>query len=244
MRASVSLLLSLLVTSIHAFEWRSEIYHCAANLPESTGWNVIEAPPTPGITVVVAMQNIAKQAVFGINVVEKPPGTDLSDPAVKKSLEDLLRKFSYQAIGHSVVKLGGLEWLQYPVLSGSGAERVTGVVRFTSAGGRIFSVTALRGGGQEAAQDVELQQAAASFRILDTMPPAKTAAPVLAQGSATPPPASAKAGEKAKPKAVSDAPAPVSGTDLRLVWYVSAGIIILLVFLKIIGGGKSGDSKR
>ena len=70
---------------------------------------------------------------------------------VKRAIEELLRKFSYQAIGHSVVKISGLDWLQYPVQSGSGAERITGMVRFTSAGGRVFSITALRGGGQEAA---------------------------------------------------------------------------------------------
>jgi hypothetical protein len=241
MRKSLPLLLAVFLVSAHAFEWRSEIFHCSANLPDSTGWKVIEAPPTPGITVVVAMQNPGKQAVFGINIVEKLPGTDLADPAVKRAIEELLRKFSYQAIGHSVVKISGRDWLQYPVQSGSGAERVTGVVRFTSAGGRVFSITALRGGGQEAAQDVELQQAAASFRILETMPPAK---PAIAQSTSSPPPPTAPA--DGKEPANAPPPAEPSATGLgenrRLIWSVAGGIAALLVFLKIISGGKT--SKR
>ncbi|MEQ1850250.1 MAG: hypothetical protein ABMA01_01530 [Chthoniobacteraceae bacterium] len=241
MHKSLLLLLAAFLVSAHAFEWRSEIFHCSANLPDSAGWNVIEAPPTPGITVVVAMQNPGKQAVFGINIVEKLPGTDLADPAVKRAIEELLRSFSYQAIGHSVVKISGLDWLQYPVQSGSGAERITGMVRFTSAGGRVFSITALRGGGQEAAQDVELQQAAGSFRILQTMPPAK---PAIAQSTSNPPPPTAPTDSKdaAKTPPSAEPPATGLGDQPRLIWYAAGGIAALLVFLKIISGGKS--SKR
>lgn len=238
MRKTLPLLLAVFLVSAHAFEWRSEIFHCSANLPDSTGWKVIEALPTPGITVVVAMQNPGKQAVFGINIVEKLPGTDLADPAVKRAIEELLRKFSYQAIGHSIVKISGIDWLQYPVQSGSGAERITGMVRFTSAGGRVFSITALRGGGQEAAQDVELQQAAASFRILETMPPAK---PTIAQSASTPPPPVAPTASKDAVKAppAVDQPATGLGEKRRLILYAAGGIAALLVFLKIISSGKS-----
>jgi|688.fasta_scaffold83576_2 S1-C subfamily serine protease len=174
MRTNIASLLLCLAASACAAGWKNEIFHCAANIPESTGWQVINVQPAPGIAPVLTMQNAAKQAVFGISVIEKFRDAKTSDPAVQKELEALLRQFGYEFIGHGIVKAGGLDWLQYPVRAGVGAQQVRGVIRYASAGGSVFSITMLRGGGQEAAQDVELQQAAASFHLL---PANKTVVP-------------------------------------------------------------------
>ena len=237
MRILPALLLLAFLAPAQAFEWRNDIYHCSASLPDSTGWQPIVAPPTPGIEPLIVMQNSAKQALFGINIVAKVPGTRIAEPAVQQSFEGLLRGFGYQFFGHSTMNVGGIEWLQYQVRSGAGAQQVAGVVRFAAAGGYFFSITLLRGGGREAAQDVELQHAAASFRIL---PGAPSPAQVIRDAAPVPAPAEEKR-ESQTPAATEEAAA-TDHANLRMIWCGGAGIIVLLVLVKIIAGG--GASKK
>ena len=241
MRILPALLLLAFLAPAQAFEWRNDIYHCSASLPDSTGWQPIVAPPTPGIEPLIVMQNSAKQALFGINIVAKVPGTRIAEPAVQQSFEGLLRGFGYQFFGHSTMNVGGIEWLQYQVRSGAGTQGVTGIVRFGVAGGYFFSISLLRGGGQEAAQDVELQQAAASFRIL---PPAPALAAAVEKQDAAP--ASARATDKGEPPApaAAEEPAVADNSNRRMIWYGGAGIIVLLVLVKIIAGGGGEPKKR
>ncbi len=226
MRAKISLLLLCLAMTARAREWKSEIFHCAANIPESNGWQMIEPPRSPGIEPVLTMQQVARQAVFGISVVEDYKGAKVADPAVQRGLEAMLRKFGYAFVGHSTVRAGGIDWLQYPVRAGAGAQQVSGIIRYASAGGYVFGITMLRGGGQEAAQDAELQQAAASFRIL----PASAFAAVPAAGKGTPT-APAAGG---KPEVETDDSADESRK--RMIWYAGGGVLVLLVLFSIIGG--------
>ena len=241
MHIRIALLLLAFLTAANAFEWRNDIYHCSANLPDSPGWQPIVAPTTPGLEVLIAMQNLTKQAVFGINIIVKVPGTRLAEPAVQQTFEGWLRKFGYQFTGHSKLNVGGIEWLQYQVRSGAGTQGVTGIVRFGVAGGYFFSISLLRGGGQEAAQDVELQQAAASFRIL---PPAPALAAAVEKQDAAP--ASARATDKGEPPApaAAEEPAVADNSNRRMIWYGGAGIIVLLVLVKIISGGGGEPKKR
>lgn len=246
MRATLTVLLLCLAVSARAREWKSEIFHCAANIPDTAGWQMIEAPQVPGIAPVLVMQNTAKQAVFGINVIEKYRDANLADSAVQKDLEATLRQFGYQFVGHSSVKAGGLDWLQYPVRAGTGPQQVSGIIRYASAGGYVFSITMLRGGGQEAAQDAELQQAAASFRVL---PSTVIAAPPTAQApnpKGMPPPASVQPpANKIADKPETGVEQPAEAADesrSRMIWYAGGGLIVLLVLFSIIGG--RGDKKR
>ena len=243
MRAILTVLLLCLAVSARAREWKSELFHCTANVPDSTGWQMIEAPQVPGIAPVLVMQNTARQAVFGINVIEKYQDANLADPAIQKDLEATLRQFGYQFVGHSTVKAGVHDWLQYAVRAGTGPQQMNAIIRYTSAGGYVFCITMQRGGGQEAAQDAELQQAAASFRVL---PATAVAAAAATQGSSpkgTPPPVSAqplaaKAGDK--PEAGVEEPATEADESRnRLIWYGGGGLVVLLVFFGIIGGGRS-----
>jgi len=241
MRAALVVLFLCLIVSGHAREWKSELFHCAANIPDSAGWQMIEAPQTQGIAPVLVMQNTARQAVFGINIIEKYRDANLADPAIQKDLEAMLRQFGYQFTGHSSVKIGGLDWLLYPVRAGSGVQQVTGIIRYASAGGYVFSITLLRSGGQEAAQDAELQQAAASFRVLPAE--ALSEAP-LAQGSnpktAATSPAPAPPKKQAADKPETGVEEPTTEADesrTRLIWYSCAGLVVLLVFFSIIGSG-------
>ena len=237
MRTAITLLLLCLAVSARAREWRNELYHCSANIPDSAGWQMIDAPAAPGITPILVMQHAARQSVFGISIADKYREANLADPAIQKDLEAMLRQFGYQFIGHSNVKVGGLDWLQYPVRSGTGAQQASGVIRFTSAGGYVFSITMLRGGGQEAAQDPELQQAAASFRVL----PASAFAP--AAPASAPAQRSAKAATEKTPEDKSTADAEDSSasgnSNLRLIWIAAAGLFVLAMFFGIIGTGRS-----
>ena len=232
MRAILVLLLLCLPSSARAGEWRSEIFHCSANIPDSTGWQMIEAPQTMGIAPVLTMQHAAKQAVFGISVIEKYKDSNLSDPAIQKDLEAMLRQFGYQFVGHSSVKSGGLDWLQYPVRAGAGAQQVSGIIRYASAGGYVFGITMLRGGGQEASQDAELQRAAASFRVL---PASAFAAAPVAPGGNEKGIAQAAPVQSAGGTETADEGADESRT--RMIWYAGGAVVALLVFLGIIGGG-------
>ena len=237
MRTSLALLLFVFLAATQAFEWRSDLYHCTASLPDSTGWQPVEAPKTPGITTLIVVQNSAKQAVFGINIVEKLPGTHVSEPAVQQAIEVLLRKFGYQFAGHSTVSVSGLDWIQYQVRSGAGAQLTTGVVRFAAAGGYFFGITMLRGGGQEAAQDAELQRAAASFRIVQAMSPA----PAVAEKQATAPAPAAVNEKRQSPTA--DEPAAPDNSTRQMIWIGGGALLVLIFLIKIIGsaGGQSGE---
>jgi hypothetical protein len=240
----IAFLLVLITVSASALEWKSELFHCTANLPDSTGWQAVESPPASGLTTLVVMQNLGRQAVFGINVVEDLPGTNVTDPAVRQRLENMLRQFTYQFNGHSTVKVGDQDWLQYPVRSGSGAQRVSGVIRFASAGGYVFGITMLKGGGQDAASDMELQQAAASFRVQPAIASATQPAqpPTTQTLAATPAAPTARLSDKDKnnPGSATEEPSADSGSNLRLVWYAGAGLVVLVVFFSIIGGDKAG----
>jgi hypothetical protein len=190
------------------------------------------------------MQNATKQAVFGISVVEKYHDAKISDVTVQKELEAMLRQFGYEFVGHATVKAAGYDWLQYPVRAGAGAQQVRGLIRYASAGGYIFSVTMLRGGGQEAAQDIELQQAAASFRILPASTPSPAPLPVASVASAKP------TGNSASPKGTtnsSDVPTAVAidkaaktdapaeeNSNAKMIWAGIAGVLVLLTFASII----------
>ena len=249
MRATLTVLLLCLAVSARAREWKSEIFHCAANLPESAGWQMIEAPKVPGIAPVLAMQNAARQTVFGISILEKYRDANLADPAIQKDLEATLRQFGYQFFGHSTVKAGGLDWLQYPVRSGAGPQQVSGLIRYASAGGYLFSITMLRGGGREAMQDAELQQAAASFRVLPATVVAATPAaefpipkgtPADVRDRHLPPPSAKPLAKKAGDKPETGAEEPAAEAEEspnRLIWYAGAGLIVLLIFFSIISSG-------
>ena len=245
MRILIPCLLLCLAISTQAKEWKNEIFHCAANIPDSAGWQTIDAPPAPGIAPVLTMQNVSRHAVFGISVVEKYRDANLADPAIQMDLEAMLRQFGYQFVGHSSVSAGGFSWLQYPVRAGSGPQQVSGVIRYASAGGYVFGITMLRGGGQEASQDVELQQAAASFRVLPAsafavapvVPAAKDAS---GKGIAQKAPVQSladKGGDKSQ-SGTEDAANVADESRTRLIWYAGAGLVVLLVFISIIGGGK------
>ena len=236
MRIAFALLLFCLARLAYAHEWKSELFHCTATIPDGNGWQMIEAPQTPGIAAVLAMQNPGKQSVFGINVVEKYREASISDPAVRKDLEAMLHQFGYQFIGHSTVKSGGLDWLQYPVRAGTAGQQITGVIRYTSAGGYLFSITMLRGGGKEAAQDAELQQAAESFRVLQgsTVAVATTQLPT-GNGQSLPTQAP-KAVSQTTDKAAS-AEKEASGEDHstgRMIWIGGAVLLVLSIFFGII----------
>ncbi|MEO6786884.1 MAG: hypothetical protein ABI318_12195 [Chthoniobacteraceae bacterium] len=244
MRTALALLLLCLALPARAHEWKNELFHCAANIPDSGGWQIIEAPQTPGIAVVLAMQNSAKQSVFGINVVEKYHDASLADPAIQKELEAMLRQFGYQFVGHSIVRAGGFDWLQYPVRAGAGPQQISGVIRYTSAGGYVFSITMLRGGGQEAAQDAELQQAAASFRVLPAGTVAAAPAPAQvasAKGQARPAPVPTTAADAAdKPASGGDETSGEDNSTKRMIWIGGAALLILLIFTGIIARKPAG----
>lgn len=240
MRAILLILLSHLAITAHAKEWKNELYHCAASIPDGNGWQMIDAPPMPGIAPVLVMQNTSRQSVFGINVVEKYRDANLADPAIQRELETLLRQFGYEFIGHANVNVAGINWLQYPVRSNSGPQQISGLIRYASVGGYVFCISLLRGGGQQAAQDSELLQAAASFRISPAGTIAAKIAPTTAQPLGTSgkvPLASAqKRGAEAEPPATNEeAPASEDNSKARMIWAGAAGLVVLVFFLGIIG---------
>lgn len=252
-------ILTFLLTPLvsEAAEWKNELFGCSANLPESAGWQPIPAENSPGLTVLVAMQQPQKQAVFGINVVHNLPTANLRDPATIQGIEKLLREFGYQFIGRSTVNVAGREWVQYPVRV-AGAQPATGLIRYTSANNQIYAVSLLRGGGQEAAQDPELQAAAASVRISNVEPPAATVTPTPEVTPTTPPPTAATPPSATAPSST-DKPAtttesenapvkigPITLTQpqLRMVIYGTGGLVVLLILLKLIGGAGSPPKHR
>ncbi|MEO6740545.1 MAG: hypothetical protein ABIP20_09850 [Chthoniobacteraceae bacterium] len=240
MRAILPCLLLCLAIPAWAREWKNEIFHCAANIPESAGWQMIDAPPVPGLAPVLVMQNSARQTVFGINVVEKYRDANLAEPGIQKELEALLRQFGYEFVGHSNVTAGRITWLQYSVRAGASQPPVSGIIRFGSAGGYVFSITMLRGGGPEASQDVELQQAAASFRML----PAGSIAAGSAPGTVQPGSAEGKPSQNATLPKTANTPEKVAANEeestaednshARMIWAGAAALAVLVLFFGII----------
>jgi hypothetical protein len=119
------------------------------------------------------------------------------------------------------------------------------MIRYTSAGGYVFSVTMLRGGGQDAAQDSELQQAAASFRVLPAGTVAGTSAPatpqtISARGQAPralAPASKTKAADKSAP-GEEETPAEENSTR-RWIWIGGAALVVLIFFFGIIARNPS-----
>lgn len=251
MRAKIILLLFTMLGPVRAAEWKSDIFHFSVMLPDSTGWQPIDPPPLPGITVVVALRNPVRNTLFGINVVERVPSANVADPAVQKIIEDQLRQCPYQFQGRSTVKISGIDWLQYPVRAGTGAQSVSGIVRFGAANGYIFAITLLKGGGGEVVQDFELQQAAASFRPLAFAPPVATlqAVPTPPAPATAPPltPVASVLPNKAapgKPTPATAAPADPESPYLKWIWLGGGGLVVLLILFKIIGGSDTKQKPR
>ncbi len=246
MRKAIAFFLFSLVLSLRAVEWRDDVYACAANLPDGPGWVPIRVAEVPGTTVLIAMQNTVRQVVFGVNVLNNPPSLNLSDDATVKAIEQLMRGLTYQFFGRSTVQIGATSWLQYPVTSTSGGLNAKGILRFTSANGRIYAVSLLAGGGKEPTQDAELQQAAASFRLLPQIQVAAAKpAPVAAPAKKDKP--SDKKPEPPKPATTTDSPSPAEETDepdyKRIALFASGAVFVLFIFFRIIGKGSKPKPK-
>jgi hypothetical protein len=137
------------------------------------------------------------------------------------------------------VRVGAFDWIQYPVRSGSGLQQASGIVRFTSANGRVFGVTLLRGGGQDASQDVELQKAATSFHVLQSAP----AKPVAGAPPPPPPPPQVESSPPAAlPAATPKMPEAATASDepepgyRRYIVPGGVSLVVLIVLIMIIRG--------
>ena len=246
LKATALFLFSLLLP-LRAAEWRDDIYACSANLPESTGWARIKMADVPGTTLLVAMQNPTRQVAFGVNVLDNPPSSNLSDAATVKAIEQLMHGLTYQFLGRSTVQVGATSWVQYPVTSTFGGLNAKGIIRFTSANGRIYAVSMLAGGGKEASLDTEMQLAAASFQIFQTAPIAATKpVPVVALAKNDKPPVKTTTSAPS-PVAEAGTAAPVEEAEQfdykRIAKFAAGGIFVLLIFFRIIGSGSKPKSK-
>ena len=148
LKATALFLLSLLLP-LRAAEWRDDIYACSANLPDSTGWVRIKMADVPGTTLLIAMQNATRHVAFGVNVLDNPPSSNLSDAATLKAVEQLMRGLTYQFLGRSTVQIGTTSWVQYPVTSTFGNLNAKGIIRFTSAAtvSPVFGLFVAKTGG-------------------------------------------------------------------------------------------------
>lgn len=248
MRFFLTLSLLCLSVAAHSREWKSDIFHCSANIPDGPGWQIVDAPPSPGIAPVLAMQNTIRPALFGISVIERYRDADLASPAVKKELEALLQQFGYQFVGHSKTTIGGISWLQYPVRVGAGAQQLSGIIRYGSAGGYLFSITMVRGGGQEGSQDPELLQAAASFRMLPSATAAVASVPAPSSDGKLKPTASPTQQTAPPTPDLPKQPAPATvetpipeNSKARFIWIGFGVLFVLSFFFAIVG---RGDKKR
>ena len=243
-----------------AAEWANDQYGCSANLPDSPGWQQVPAPEVPGMTLLLMMQQAQKQAAFGINVLHNLPNTNLRDEGTIRAIEQILRSFTYQPIGRSRVVVNGREWLQFPVTSSNPGQPLTGVIRYTTANNVVYGVTILLGGGRQAAQDPELQAAAASVRIGNVQsvaatgtapapaagtpaPAAEPTAPIAPVAPAPAPSAPAIGVSREEGAPVTIGPVTLTRPQLRMVGYGGAGLIILLILLKIIGAAGGPPAK-
>lgn len=246
MRKAIALFLFSLVLSLRAVEWRNDEYACAANLPETPGWVPIRVADVPGTKVLIAMQNTVRQVVFGVNVLSNPPSPNLSDDATVKAIEQLMRSLTYQFFGRSTVQIGTTSWLQYPVTSTSAGLNAKGIVRFTSANGRIYAVSLLAGGGKEPSQDAELQQTAASFHLFPQIQVATTkpAQPVTPAKTDKP---TDKKPEPPQPATTVESPSPSEETDepdyKRIALFASGAVFVLFIFFRIIGKGSESKPR-
>jgi hypothetical protein len=248
MRFLLVLLLALVLPAT-ALEWRNDEFGCSANVPDSAGWTPIQTENAPGLVMLITLQNPAKNAYFGINVLRNLPSANLKDPATITALEGTLRAYGYQFIGRSSLVVGGREWVQFPVRTTNGGQTLAGLVRYTSANNQVYGVNLLRGGGQDAAQDPELQAAAASVRITSIQAvPAVPAAPVAAAPVTAPPPspgATTPAPVAVTPPSSVDGdarevvkigPLTLTQKQVRMGIYGAAGLLVLIILLKIVGG--------
>ena len=85
MRNAIAFFLLSLLLPLHAVEWHDDT--CAVNLPNSLGWVPIQVAKVPGTTVLIAMQNPARQSAFGVNVLNNLPSASLSDGATINAIE-------------------------------------------------------------------------------------------------------------------------------------------------------------
>jgi hypothetical protein len=236
---------ALLLAPLHAVQWENHTYGCAATLPESAGWQPVEPPEIPGLTTLVVVQNASRGAVFGITVLNAPTSPNLRDPETVKTIDGMLRSFGYEFFGSATTVIGGMEWKQYNVKSNAGGQIATGVIRYTSHNGKIFGLSMLLSGGKEAAQDPELQAIAGTFRFLPVTQPPPTAPAPIASTPATPKPDGAPAPEAAKPAQTTE-PKKTSDTPeyVRYAIMGAVGLVLILIVLKLIGGGDAGGSVR
>ena len=241
MRNAIDFFLLSLLLPLHAVEWHDDT--CAVNLPNSLGWVPIQVAKVPGTTVLIAMQNPARQSAFGVNVLNNLPSASLSDGATINAIKKLMRDLTYEFIGHSTLQIGVLSWVQYPITSTSSGVNAKGIVRFTSANGRIYAISMLAGGGKEPSLDSEMQQAAASFRILQAT---TTPAPVVAVVKIEKPPVIKTL--PAAPPVVETSTAPVGETDgmdyKRIAMFAAGGVFVLLMFFRIVSTGSKPKLKK
>lgn len=245
MRFLCALALLVISTVAHAAAWKNETFGCQATLPDSAGWQNLDAPSNASSTVLVAMLHAQRGSAFGINVIHDFPSANLKDPATTAAIEKVLQALGYQFIGKSTITMAGREWLQYPVRSA--VNGTSGVMRYTSANNQVYVVSLLRTGGLAAAQDAELQNIAASVRVIDLTP----AAPVAVAPATTPKPETT---EETKPVAPTVAkteskettvveeyvmigPVKLTKDQFRMGMYGIGGLLVLLFLLKILGGG-------
>ncbi len=246
MRKAVLLLLSLLLP-LRAAVWQDDA--CEVNLPGSQGWVPIRVAEVPGTTVLIAMQNPSRQEAFGVNVLNNPPSLDLNDSATKNAIEQLLRGLTYQFVGHSTLQIGATSWLQYPVTSSSGGLNAKGLVRFTSANGRIYAISMLAGGGKDPGVDSEMQTAAASFRIHQAAPIAATKpAPVVAVVKNDKPPVTRTVPTNPTvPPVAETSTATEEESDApdykRIGMFAAGGVFVLLIFFRIVSAGSKPKPK-
>ena len=227
---NILLCLIAILLPLHAEEWRSDLYNCTLNLPASAGWQQIPPQDVPGVATLVAMQNPTRQAVFGLTVLTEMPSPDLRNPNTSTRIEVMLHGFGYSFIGHSTVTIAGREWVQYPVQATNAGQPINGIIRYTSDHGKIYGLSLLLGGGKQAVQDVELQAAAASFRLFAPLTVVTAApAPSLPAGQNPSTPAKATATETT---------AATQPDYLRYALLGGISLLVLLIFAKVIGGSK------
>lgn len=239
MRKVIALFLLSLFIPISAAEWRDDSYACAVNLPESNGWAKIKMADVPGSTTLIIMQNPTRQVAFGVNVLNNLPNANLSDANTLKSMEQLMQSLTYQFAGHSKIQIGSTSWLQYPVVSTFNGLNAKGIVRFASGNGRVYAVSMLAGGGKDPGADSEMQQAAASFRILQSNTIAAAPTPPVV---ATLPNVKSPENTTEPTTTPSEAGTPpneeAGGMDFkRIAIFASGAIFVMFIFFQIIGKG-------
>jgi hypothetical protein len=227
-------------------------FRTSINLPEGGGWVASkkdELPQAPNMAFIAFAKNDSKQATFAFCEVSGLPNHSLVDPGTIEAINTLLKGFGYTLQGTSVVEVAKRNWRQFPVATLSGGQPVSGVVRFTEANGHIFMLSMLRGGAG-AAQDPDLQAAAATVQFL---PPAAVVAATPPGAPGTPPTApvlnpaaqpkeSAPAAEpSADPKLIAVGPWKFTREQVQMIGFSAGGLFVLILLLRIITGGKKPE---